>query len=332
MSTATVHQLPTGHDRRDPTIEAWLDQHHIEWTFDPALDLEQIDMERSLRNQARAESIDQDVVDIYAGDMARGDQFPPLIVHKAKRARKVVLFSGIHRTHAALKAKLPTQPAYVCVDVAADVQPAIAYWANRNHGKQLDRQERMRQGAHLVALGWTHVAAADAVGIRPGDVSRAIAVQEGTRRANELSVAAEWATLPFGHRERIAAIPNDEAFAAVVDLAFDAKLTQAQVDEVKRQVNGARTEAKQLQAIGGFREEVGHQAQRAGFGKNNKVRPSDGRSGTAYGKVKDAVLVLIGADPAAVWASCPTAEVEATLRRQLRDAANQCMTIGKTKR
>lgn len=224
MSTATVHQLDP--DRgRDQTIEAFLDQHHIEWTFDPALDLETIDMERSLRNQARAESIDQDVVDIYAGDMARGDRFPPLIVHKAKRARKVVLFSGIHRTHAALKAKHTTQPAYVCVDVAPDVQPAIAYWANRNHGKQLDRQERMRQGAHLVALGWTHVAAADAVGIRPGDVSRAIAVQEGTRRANELSVAAEWATLPFGHRERIAAIPNDEAFAAVVDLAFDAKLT-----------------------------------------------------------------------------------------------------------
>jgi hypothetical protein len=331
VSTATVHQLDP--DRgRDATIEAFLDQHHIQWTFEPALDLETIDMDRSLRNQARSESIDQDVVDIYAGDMARGDRFPPLIVHRAKRARKVVLFSGIHRSHAALKAKLATQPAYVCVDVAADVQPAIAYWANRNHGKQLDRQERMRQGAHLVALGWTQAAAADAVGIKPGDVSKAIAVQDGTRRANELSVAAEWATLPFGHRERIAQVANDEVFAAVVELAFDAKLTQQQVDEVKRQVAAARTETKQLQAVGGFREEVGHQAQRAGFGKTNKIRANDGRAATPYTKVKDAVLVLIAADPAAVWASCPTAEVEATLRRQLRDAANQCMTIGKAKR
>lgn len=62
-------------------VEQWLDSHGVEWEYRPGVSLEDIDIEKSLRNQARVFTVlDPDVVDNYAEATKRGETAPAAAV------------------------------------------------------------------------------------------------------------------------------------------------------------------------------------------------------------------------------------------------------------
>lgn len=74
-------------------IEQWLNEHGVEWTYRPAVALDEFDNEKSLRNQARVFTIlDETVVDNYVEAVKRGDA-----VDTNMSSRPTLLEQAVHR-------------------------------------------------------------------------------------------------------------------------------------------------------------------------------------------------------------------------------------------
>jgi hypothetical protein len=84
-SVVTLCAPPLVRSRRrvggDAKIEEYLDKKGVKWDFHPKVERDQFDTEKSLRNQARFQALDEKRVDTYAEAMKRGDEFPPVIAH-----------------------------------------------------------------------------------------------------------------------------------------------------------------------------------------------------------------------------------------------------------
>jgi ParB-like chromosome segregation protein Spo0J len=224
---------------RQPDVEEWLGDIETRWRYEVELDLKLVDEKASLRNQARIEPLDPDVVERYEADMRRGDYFPPIIVRE-KNSRLVVL-GGNHRYTAAKRAKRPL-PAYI-VDCTDEQALRIAYEDNRRHGLPPSPAERIRQAQHLVALGYTQAAAAKLVGITENRLQRAIAADEFGRRCRTLEVVPVPEHLPETTKARLMALRADPVFIDAVDLANDADLPTDAVYKLVTDCNKARSEA-----------------------------------------------------------------------------------------
>lgn len=223
---------------RQTDLEAWLDSIETAWSYVDELDLAAVDEKASLRNQARLEPLDDDTVERYAADMARGDAFPPIIV-RAKGDRLVVL-GGNHRYHAAKRSKTAIS-AYV-VDCTDEQALRISYEDNRRHGLPPSVLERCRQGAHLVALGYSVAAAARVVGLNQQRLQRAITADEFVRRCRTLDIVPV-PDLVETTKARLMAIRADPVFLDAVDLVADAGLGGDDVERLVVDTNKARSEA-----------------------------------------------------------------------------------------
>ncbi len=328
-ATATVTAIDpdTG---RDPRTEKWLTDHHIPYDYDPLLELDRIDVPRSLANQARiGEPLDPEVVDQYENDYRGGAQFPPLLAHlPSPRAKKLVLLGGNHRNAGATKAGLTRHPAYIVTGLEPDIALKIAYRDNATHGARLTRRDRMRQAAHLVATGAaaTHADAAATVGISVPDVAKAIAVEEGGQRARTAGVDHHWDQLPHTHQVIVASVGLDVAFTEVVTLAAEAKLPQADTRQLVNQVNKARTEQAALRIVGNAREEHAGAIQRARLGQPTRRRGGP----TEFGTLNGALSTILNADPNRVFLSAPTPADRARMKTRLRDAMVHAKKIADT--
>lgn len=229
----------------------WLDELGVTHTLHKALDLDLVDTDASLRNQARFEPLDHDTVDTYAAAMTAGDQFPPIIVHHAKSARAkqpYVILSGNHRYHAAVKAEVKLA-AYV-VDRVDDptVLLRIAYQDNATHGLALSRPERIRHALHLVDNGFTQADAARCVGATDAQVSDALRVRGARERAADAGITG-FDTLPESVQMKLCRIDWDAPFHAAARLTVRARLSAPQADELARAVKAAKSETAALDAV-----------------------------------------------------------------------------------
>lgn len=230
---------------------AWLDELGVTHTLHDALDLDLVDVDASLRNQARFDPLDHDTVDTYAAAMKAGDLFPPIIVHHAKsdRAKKpLVILSGNHRYHAAVKADAKIA-AYV-IDRVDDptVLLRIAYQDNATHGLALSRPERIRNALHLVDNGFTQADAARCVGATDAMVSDALRVRGARERATDAGIAG-FDTLPEAVQMKLCRIDWDAPFHAAARLAVRARLSAPQAAEVAAAVKVAKSESAALEAV-----------------------------------------------------------------------------------
>jgi ParB-like chromosome segregation protein Spo0J len=217
----------------------WLNELEIPFELVDPLDFGTIDEKASLRNQARFEAIDEDVVDRYVGDMERGDRFPPIIVRKRPRSATLVVLAGNHRVAAARKAGV-TLSAYV-IECTDEMAFRISVEDNRRHGLPPSDEERIAQATHLIALGWTQASAAACVGVSAGKIQRSQQSAAANQRAVELGVKG-FEALPQSSRWRLAAIKSDPAFTAAAQLAVDAALTTTEVFDLVSQVQEARSD------------------------------------------------------------------------------------------
>lgn len=310
-------------DGRDQRMEAWLDERHVTWTFEPALALADVDVAKSLANQARVdEPLLEEVVDRYTAAYRRGDQFPPLLARRSsKRATKVTLLGGNHRNAAASKAGKKKHPAYI-VECAPETALALTYEDNSRHGFPPTRAERLAQAVHLIDSGWTQEAAGAAVGIAGSEVSIARAVTAADRRARELKIV-DFVKLPNATKTHLARVSSDPVFAAAGQLAVDGRLTATETKELCDRVKRARSDDQALKVIGTEIEERRAELQSTAQGRNRKAAQ------TAYGRVKNGVTAILDVKPADVARSAPTPDAKTRMRAQCKDAARRLMEIDK---
>jgi len=139
---------------------------------------EDINVGESRQNGARRHRLDESVVMDYRDCMERGDAFPMIVVCKVGGSAGYVIAGGNHR-HAAFaglsKSPFPT----MCCNVSAVQFAILSRRLNRTNGKRETRADRIKQAAELVAVyGLTQQAAADAMDVPPGALSKEIRATE----------------------------------------------------------------------------------------------------------------------------------------------------------
>lgn len=298
-----------GDAQRNADTEAWLDEHGIAWTFEPELALASIDVAASMANQARLEAVVEEVVDRYAADMERGDQFPAVVVNRRPRAKTGVLIGGNHRTAAAGRVGRSTVPAYV-VEVAPAVAQRLAYEDNRRHGLPPGEAERILQAIHLVQTGASQGEAARVVGLSLGKVQRGIGTVRADARAKELGIEG-WGDLSPSKRWRLSSIEDSSAFAAAAGVVIRTGMSVEDVYSLVVAVNAKAEVADQLRLIGD-----------EGASRQSQGRHGDGvRTSTPRARMLDALRVVGSLTPAQVVAGCVSDDQRHVLAERIMVAA-----------
>ena len=223
-------------------IEAWLDEKAVQWSFLPKVDIKKFDLERSLKNQARiSQVLDQSQVEVYIEAMKRGDVFPGVIAYV--KGDKYIAIDGNHRLHAAL-VTTEKLPVYL-LDAKTDPNTIVllTFEANAKHGLPNSVDERLRHAITMIeSTGASHEMAASRLNLSKGSVARAWNKHRADRRADEAGLkAGQWDTLVPAVKQRLSSLRTDEGFVIVADLAYRARLTSEEVDEVVVDVNKSRS-------------------------------------------------------------------------------------------
>lgn len=324
----TATDITAGDLDRDPRIEAWLDERHTTWEWQPAIPLDDIDQAASLANQARLEALDEETVDRYAADMARGDQFPPIIAHRrTPRARKLVLVGGNHRHAAAIAAGRQALPGYI-VDAEPEMILTLTYEDNRRHGMPPSDAERVAQAIHLIDTGnYTQEQAAALVGVAAPKISQARSIVKADRRAVDLGLGPTFTSMPKSARYQLGQLRSDPVFEAAARLAVDAGMSVANVSDLVTTLNRAGSDQAALEVIGTEQEVRRTDIQKRGGGAGRR------RTVSARAQLGGALSkILYETSPAEVAAACATSQQRDDLQRQLKNAIAKLTEISKALR
>jgi hypothetical protein len=310
----------TAPTNRHPDVEAWLDDRHVTWTFEPELPLGQIDIPAGLANQARMEALDDDVVDRYTADIERGDTFPPVLLNRV--GRKLVPLGGNHRLAGANRAHRPTIAAYIVI-AEPEMATRLMYEDNRRHGLPPGEDERLVQAVHLINNGYKLDAAAEVVGLSRGKVERALGAVKADQRAAELGVRT-WALLPKTVRWRLGSIRSDPVFAEAANLAATTAMGSGDVYDMVTALSRTRSDKDALTLIGHLTEERAAQARKTAGGHIRQSTPRSRLIGNLTG-----VLCASATD---VRAACPDAQARQALARRCDETITHLEQIRKTLR
>lgn len=308
---------------RDLALEAELDDAHIVWVYEPDLALADIDISKSLANQARiGEPLIEDVVERYRADYERGDRFPPILCRRTGPRAKLIVLGGNHRRAAASAAGRTSHPAYIveCTDPAA---LTIMYGDNRRHGMPPSKLERCAQGAHLIDNGWTQAEAAAAVGVSQPSLSNYLNVSRTSRRARMLDLGPVFDQLPNQAKEALARVGADPVFVEAVKVTASAKLTGPETAELVKRIRGTRSEADALRLVGNAHEIHRDRIQNA----KAKGRHGGKNSVTSYAKLNSALVEILDIPADTVVAPDPASGKR--MRERLRVVLDRLVEIDK---
>lgn len=237
--------------REDIEIEL-AEKYHTDYVYTSGVPTEQFDIDRSLHNQARFESLDEPTVAAYQEAVERGDRFPAVIAHRPGRAAdpKLVIIDGNHRLVAHHRAGARIDVYEVDRATKAPLVALMTYAFNTRHGRPTSEEERTVQAVYLIDNGATHEQASAAVNVPLRLVKKAVAKASANKRADEVGVdRREWDALAQGSRSRLLSITTDEGFYGAAHLTYIARLNSEEVFDLVALLNTSRSAKKQSQLV-----------------------------------------------------------------------------------
>lgn len=256
----------TDHPARRPEIERLLDEYHVDWTFNEALPLADIDEKRSYANQARVDQpIQADLVETYVEAKKNGDVFPAIVVHRD--GTKLVNVDGNHRFASDKKLGRDDIPAYV-IKAKAETVRILMTLLNAIHGRALTEQEKLWHAFFLIDSGTEQTKAAQVLRLPLTRLRSAWSLELANRRAREVNLNRKlWGELPQSNRVRLAQLSTDAAFKALFDLTVKAQLKGDEVSRMTSALNRLRSEQEQLDFIQSEAEGIRDRIQASAGGK-----------------------------------------------------------------
>ena len=235
---------------RRPEIEHDLDDvYHVKWEFVPGVRPSQFNKDKSLKNQARFQAIDQPTVDNYTACMLRGDDFPAVLAYSPALRERLVIIGGNHRLLASIAAEKLLNVYEIDRETHPRTIALLTYADNTKHGRPTSEEERTHQAIWLVDNGASVEHAAMAVAIPTRVLRKALAKAKVDERAKTVGLRDnEWDNLSVTVKTRLGAVSTDEGFRAAAMLAFAAKLDANEVFELVPQLN-ATSSSKQQEAL-----------------------------------------------------------------------------------
>lgn len=244
--TAATRKKDRG--RRAEIEKELRDTFHVSFEYLPGVPTSDFDIDRSLKNQARFEPINEETVATYQEAVERGDDFPAILAYRPGRGRapKLVSIDGNHRLIAHDRAGSPIDVYEIDRATKPQAIQLIMMAFNAKHGLKTTEQERLSQALYLMDNGVPMKDAAAQVNVRLADLKRAANRAQGDKRAAEAGVdLREWETLGPTVRARLLNVSTDEGFAGAAHLAFLARLGAEEVFELVGLLNATRSAARQ---------------------------------------------------------------------------------------
>ena len=238
---------------RRPDIETDLnDKYHVQWTYLHAVPTNQFDIDKSLRNQARFEALDEETAAIYQEGVERGDAFPAVLAQRQGRGAnpKFVIIDGNHRLIAHERAGAAIDVYEVDPGTKAQTVNLMTYSFNTRHGKATSEEERVHSALYLIANGASLPEAAGVLNVPERVVRKAQLRAKGDARAKEVGVDMRiWDNLPQTARSRLVNISTDEGFHGAVELTAQAALTSEEVFELVQLLNESKSATRQRKLL-----------------------------------------------------------------------------------
>lgn len=274
-STRTASPSKRGPNSTDPPSNAalivqWLDENSVDYEYEPEFDVERVNFDESLRNQARlTQPLNEDRVELYAEQMENGDQFPPVVGYMA-RDRKLIFIDGNHRGQAWRLMDATTIPALVVKGLKAEDIVKLTFEANARHGVPNSTEERLEHAMHLVRAGYSQKNAALAMNLKTEDLHQAWRRSEADRRAASVGVKNnQWSAISPSARQRLDAVKNDSVFKKAVDIVDKLQLKSGDIGDLVSTINTKRTNKAQMEYLADFLEEHKGEIKRGSRGTRN---------------------------------------------------------------
>lgn len=232
-----------------PLTERFLEERGLDWEL-KVIPIADIDMDLSLRNQARIAPADPELAERYRQSDEAGAVFPAVIACKnGSPSSKYVLGDGIHRTLAKTKNKRPMIWAY-CVQVDTTEQfYAISRTANAIlNGRDNSEAERLMHAAAFVDQGVDRKTAAVQCGVSQGRLDSYIQAQRARSRFRDLGIGLrQYDHLGDSTLANLSSATTDGAARRVFEI-LAAKVPTQNVIKVLREARSANTESARANA------------------------------------------------------------------------------------
>jgi hypothetical protein len=214
----------------------------------------------------------------YAAAMARGDDFPPIVV-----TQDGYLLDGNTRAEAARRNKFPYLPALI-LDKNYEGAPEavlrrmhlLGAGFNVRNGRGIDRAEQM-SAVLAVGTGTDYDASriAALLGVSSGFVNGVLSEQRARERADRIGVHVN-GSVPSSQLRRLGQSGlNDEPFVTLLKLTQDAGLSVGEINELIKKVKSAGSDAAAIEMLNHVREDRHDQiAEYAAVGKSRPAHSS----------------------------------------------------------
>ena len=274
MSTSELVDRPT---------EVWLaDFPGIRNVDLRSVDLAEIDVKRSLSNQARIEPLDSELAAKYQRAVEGGALFPPLVI-----SSEMVILDGNHRFHAMKEAGVTSHPCYV-IDAPAAVSHLLAMSANVRNGQPNTPKEVALHAIQMHdsgALSFRQIGSA--LGMNEGTVSEIVRAENARRRINRPTLTKK---LPRSVLTPLDGIQSDDHLVAAARVAVDAQMSGKQAKQLVAEVKKARTDTAARDAI----DAVGKKAQVL---HRDKGKPKAAAKTEDFGRFKRGAGLVLSVNP-----------------------------------
>jgi hypothetical protein len=242
---------------RSNFYEQHLGRSGVSWSYVEKIPLDEIDAEKSLRNQARLVTpLDDELVESYAAAMTDGVEFPPLVLVRPGRGR-YVLVDGNQRLAAAKRAKRKHFDGYVLDTKDQAVVDRLTWtWNNATNGRRLSPEEALEHAVSFVRrYGMEVPTAAREWGVskdRLWDRLKVAELQEALDRQN----VKRTPSLSDDKLKRMSPLLplGEDVLAKAATVVATAGLGYDDVQELVRQVKRQPTNEAKVKAIDAFAE------------------------------------------------------------------------------
>lgn len=259
-----------------PSYVQALKSQGVDFTYVPRLDLNAIDVQAGLRNQARLEEpIDEELIEQYTIMSKSGSEAPAIVVYKRRNRNSWVPIDGNQRVATARRLHKSTIDAYV---VNTEDQMVIdrLTWVFNNlvNGKRLSRDESIEHAVTMVQkYGMDIKQAAKEWGIPQRAVSKRI-ITGKLRDILRSRGASSLCNLTDDKLEELNSFIKlgEEVFVEAAKITHRCGLVKADIEEMKRDVDDAKTHAEKVKAVVAFGESPTAKQRRAET-KGGTVKP-----------------------------------------------------------
>jgi hypothetical protein len=242
--TVEAPELSTG---RREDIEDELTKLGLEWRFNADGPIADIDMRKSLANQARLETpLNDERVETYLEALKANAKFPALVVDFTGRKRKGIVMDGNHRIVAAEKGGYDIFARY---EVTAGDPAAITLFtfrANATHGLPNSLEDRIEHAIWLIESGVPRAQALRQLQVPGSKFHAAWGRHLADQKADLVGLDRTWwDTLAKSVKAKLQNVSTEEGFRGAAELVYKADLSAGEVQELVVELNQTNSWRKQ---------------------------------------------------------------------------------------